>query len=208
MLDAGKLADTRGRLIAIEGIDQSGKKTQTRLLAKWLRGKGYAATMMSFPDYTTLVGRLLKAYLAGTARFDLHAIHLLFAANKYEKASVIRTEIQRGRFVIINRYTPSNLAYGLAHDLPLAWLHSLEADLPKPDIVFLLDVSPEISFNRKERGRDVHEGNVKYLRAVRRAYVRLAKKYRWQVVSGEGQPSEVNAEISRRIEQKLFHGRS
>ena len=199
------MTGTRGRLIAIEGIDQSGKKTQTHLLAKWLRGKGYPTTMMSFPDYTTPVGRLLKAYLAGNRGFDLHTVHLLYAANKYEKAPVIRTAIQRRHFVIINRYTPSNLAYGLAHNLPLTWLHSLEDDLPKPDVVVLLDVSPGISFNRKERGRDVHEGNVKYLRAVRRAYLRLAKRHRWQVVSGEGQPSVVNAEITRRIEQKLSH---
>jgi dTMP kinase len=208
LLDAGTLARTRGRLIAIEGIDQSGKKTQTHLLAERLRAKGYPATIMSFPDYTTPVGRLLQSYLTRGKRLDFHAIHLLYAANKYERASNIRTKIERGHFVIINRYTPSNLAYGLAHHLPLVWLNSLEKDLPKPNLVLLLDVSPRVSFSRKERGRDVHEKNVKYLEDVRRAYIRLAKKYGWHVISGEGRPMTVSLEILHRIEMTALVNRS
>jgi len=199
--DAGKLAGTRGTLISIEGIDQSGKKTQTRLLAKRLRLEGYSATIMSFPDYTTPVGRLLKAYLAGSKRLDYHAVHLLYAANKYERASNIKAGIQRGRYIIINRYTASNLAYGMAHGLPLEWLISLEKGLPKPDLVLILDVSPGISFSRKERARDVHEENLKYLTAVRRAYLLLAGKYGWNVLQGEKDSMAVNADIWRQVSE-------
>jgi dTMP kinase len=154
---------------------------------------------MSFPDYKTPVGRLLKAYLAGTKQLDYHAVHLLYAANKYERASKIKTKIQRGYYVIINRYTPSNLAYGMAHGLPLEWLISLENGLPKPDAVFLLDVSPKISFDRKEVGRDVHEGNVEYLKAVRRDYLRLARKYGWIILDGEAGPLAVSADIRKHV---------
>jgi dTMP kinase len=193
------LPRNRGKLISIEGIDQSGKKTQTRLLAERLRLEGYPATIMSFPDYKTPVGRLLNAYLAGTKQFDHHAVHLLYAANKYERASDIKAKIQRGHYVIINRYTPSNLAYGMAHGLPLEWLITLEIGLPKSDAVFLLDVSPKISFGRKELGRDVHEGNVKYLTAVRRDYLRLARMYRWIVLDGEGDALAVSADIWKHV---------
>ena len=133
----------RGVLIAIEGIDQAGKRTQAGLLAKKVRNLGLPVSVWSFPDYTTPLGRQLKAYLAGKIQFDLHSVHLLYAANKWELASELTRRIGRGGVVIVNRYSPSNLAYGVAHGLSSAWLNSLEQGLPKPDVVVVLDVSPE-----------------------------------------------------------------
>jgi dTMP kinase len=181
----GPLHKKRGRLIAIEGIDQAGKRTQTHLLAKKIRSLGLPVSVWSFPDYTTPIGKQLKAYLAGKIQFDLHAVHLLYAANKWELTGELVHNIERGSVVIVNRYSPSNLAYGVAHGLPSAWLNSLEEGLPKPDVVVVLGVSPRTSFIRKSRERDLHEGDLTYLRRVRRAYVRLARKNGWRVVDGE-----------------------
>lgn len=99
--------------------------------------------------------------------------------------------IRRGETIIVNRYTPSNLAYGLAHGLPGSWLVSLEEGLPKPDGVVVLDVSPRTSLWRKRRGRDVHEGDLAYLNRVRRVYLRLAERYGWKIVDGGGDPETV-----------------
>jgi len=178
------LLKKRGRLIAIEGIDQAGKRTQADLLAKEVRNLSLPASVLSFPDYTTPLGRQLKAYLAGKIQFDLHALHLLYAANKWELAGELSHRIERGGIVVVNRYSPSNLAYGIAHGLPSAWLNSLEEGLPRPDVVVVLDVSPRTSFIRKRRERDLHEGDLSYLRRVRRAYVRLARKNGWKIVDG------------------------
>ncbi len=175
----------RGRLIAIEGIDQAGKRTQASLLAKKVRNLGLPVSAWSFPDYTTPLGRQLKAYLTGRIQLDLHSVHLLYAANKWELAGELEHRIERGQVVIVNRYSPSNLAYGVAHELPLAWLNSLEKGLPRPDVVVVLDVTPRTSFGRKRKGRDLHEGDLTYLRKVRRTYLRLARKYSWKVVDGE-----------------------
>ena len=175
----------RGRLIAIEGIDQAGKRTQANLLAKKVRSLGLPVSVRSFPDYTTPLGRQLKAYLAGKIQLDLHSVHLLYAANKWELARELTHRIERGEVVIVNRYSPSNLAYGVAHDLHSAWLNSLEEGLPKPDVVLVLDVSPRTSFIRKSRERDLHEGDLAYLRRVRRVYLRLARKNGWKVIDGE-----------------------
>ena len=175
----------RGLLIAIEGIDQAGKRTQASLLAKKIRNLGLPVSVWSFPDYTTPLGRQLKAYLAGKIQLDLHSIHLLYAANKWELSGELANRIRRGGVVIVNRYSPSNLAYGIAHGLSRAWLNSLEEGLPKPDVVVVLDVSPRTSFNRKIRERDLHESDLAYLKSVRRAYLRLARKYRWKIVDGQ-----------------------
>jgi len=179
------LRKKRGVLIAIEGIDQAGKRTQAGLLAKKVRNLGLPVSVWSFPDYTTPLGRQLKAYLAGKIQFDLHSVHLLYAANKWELAGELTRRIGRGGVVIVNRYSPSNLAYGVAHGLSLAWLNSLEQGLPKPDVVVVLDVSPRTSFTRKIRERDLHEGDLTYLRSVRRAYLRLGRKYGWKIVDGQ-----------------------
>jgi dTMP kinase len=179
------LPKKRGRLIAVEGIDQAGKRTQAHLLAGEIRNMGLPVSVWNFPDYTTPLGRELKAYLAGKIRIDLHSVHLLYAANRWEVARELVNRVGRGRVVIVNRYSPSNLAYGVAHGLPSAWLNSLEEGLPKPDVVVVLDVTPRTSFIRKIRERDLHEGDLTYLRMVRRAYLRLARKYGWKVVDGQ-----------------------
>jgi len=189
----------RGRLIAIEGIDQAGKRTQANLLAAKLRSMETPTSVWNFPDYRTPLGKQLKAYLKGSVHMDFHAIHLLYAANKWEVADKLRSKIEAGEFVVVNRYTPSNLAYGIAHNLTRKWLISLEAGLPKPDLVVVLDLSPRNSQLRKRTGRDVHESNLTYLNKVRRAYLSLAKSFGWRVVDGRGDVEKVRVLVWARV---------
>lgn len=189
----------RGWLIAIEGIDQAGKRTQANLLAIKLRGTGNPASVWNFPDYTTPLGKQLRAYLKGSVSLDLHAVHLLYAANKWEVAEKLTRKIEAGQAVIVNRYTPSNLAYGVAHGLARDWLFALEAGLPKTDLVVVLDVSPRTSQLRKQGGRDLHESNVTYLNNVRRTYLSLAKLYGWRVVDGQREVRKVEESVWTRV---------
>jgi dTMP kinase len=198
-MDVVGMVGTRGRLIAIEGIDQAGKRTQANLLAVSIRKLRIPVTVWNFPDYTTPLGKQLKAYLRGSVRLDVHSIHLLYAANKWEVAGELTRRIRGGGVVIVNRYTPSNIAYGVAHGLPAKWLESLEDGLMKPDLVLVLDVGPRTSLLRKTRGRDVHESNLTYLNKVRRAYLSLAKKYGWRIVDGQGDAEKVRRSIWREI---------
>lgn len=193
----------RGRLIVIEGIDQSGKKTQAQLLRKEFLRRGYPVSILNFPDYTTTVGKQLKAYLAGKSQLDYHTVHLLYAANRWEKDPELRRELNRGRSIIVNRYSPSNLAYGASHGLSLDWLNLLEESLPKPDAVIVLDISPKTSFKRKRHRRDVHERDLAYLKKVRSIYLRLAKKYRWGVVDGEQYSQTVQRELWNLVSRPL-----
>jgi dTMP kinase len=202
-LDRGTLPAKRGRLIAIEGIDQSGKRLQSGLLARELTRNGHSTSVWSFPDYSTPLGKQLKAYLAGRSHFDYHAAHLLYAANKWEKAQQLRRGIRNGRNIIVNRYTPSNLAYGVAHGLALNWLSSLERGLPKPDVVFVLDIKTQTSFMRKKRRRDFHESDRDYLNRVRRAYIWLAPRYGWKVINGDREPARVHSDLCAHVSRFL-----
>ncbi len=164
-------------------------------LARELTRRGYEASVWSFPDYATPAGGLLRAYLAGRSRLNYRAVHLLYAANRWERVEELNNELRRGRNIIVNRYSPSNLAYGVAHGLPLEWLITLENGLPKPDAVFVLNITPGTSFGRKRKRRDVHEGSRKYMSKVRAAYLRLARKYGWKVIDGDQDPPIVHSEL-------------
>jgi len=133
----------------------------------------------------------------------MHVVHLLYAANKWEKASAIRLEIDQGKIVLVNRYTPSNLAYGIAHGLPLDWLISLERDLPQPDAVIVLDVPINVSFRRKRHLRDLHEEDIVYLNRVRNAYLSLARKFAWKIVDGSRDRDVVQSEVWNEISKRI-----
>jgi dTMP kinase len=186
---------TRGRLIAIEGIDQAGKRTQANLLARQIRKIGKHVSVWHFPDYKTPLGKQLRAYLDGEIRLDEHAVHLLYAANKWEVASSMQRGLERGEILVVNRYSPSNIAYGMAHGLGRRWLISLEEGLPKPDVVVVLDIPPGASLGRKKKGRDIHEGNLPYLRKVRAEYHLLAKRYGWKIVDGTADSGTVRESV-------------
>lgn len=105
----------RGAFIVIEGLDRAGKSTQVARLSEALAGNG-AATVLKFPDRTTPIGKLLNSYLADSStKLDDRAVHLLFAANRWEVAERIRREVlEEGKVVIADRYAWSGVAYSRA----------------------------------------------------------------------------------------------
>ena len=119
-----------------------GKRTQTSILSSWLRSTGHTTRTVSFPDYETTLGREIKRFLLGTRNYPPEVRHMLFAANRWEKKDELKSILARTDIVIVNRYSESNLAYGVANGLKLEWLLNLETGLPKPDTVIVLDAPP------------------------------------------------------------------
>jgi len=182
-------------LIVFEGLDQSGKKTQVELLIKNLKERGYQVEKMAFPDYNTPIGKEIKAFLRGEKEYNVHVRHILYAANRWERKEDIERWLDEEKFVLVDRYSSSNLAYGLANDLDLDWLLNLERGLPKADLIILIDTSPEASFERKHVGRDLYERDLSFLRKVREAYIQLSRKFNWIVVNGERSVEDVHSDI-------------
>lgn len=189
--------------IDFEGIDKSGKATQASLLRDWLIGRGFKVEVISFPDYTTEIGLEIKAFLSGLKQYSPEVRQLLYAANRWERKSLIESWLMDGKIVIADRYTPSGLAYGYANGLPLEWMICIEKGLPQPDVVIVLDISPETSLKRSEGRVDRYESDLKFLENVRSSYKFLAEKFGWYIIDGERTPLEVFNDIINIVSKYL-----
>jgi dTMP kinase len=178
-----------GRIIVIEGLDKSGKTTQSKLLFNYLNKKEPDnVVLMSFPDYSTRIGNEIRAFLDGRVSYNNETKHILLAANRWEKKQDIENFLNKGKTVIMNRYYQSNLAYGLANGLQIGWLENLDNGLPKEEITIILDVLPEVSVRRAESNNftpDEFERNSEFLFKARNEYLRLAKTLNWKVISSD-----------------------
>lgn len=186
---------TKGFLINIEGIDQSGKKTQSHLLSKKLRQESKNVEYLSFPDYSTVIGGEIQSFLNGKRNYNLETFHMLLSINRWEHKETIESWLDSGAIVVLNRYSGSNYAYGLAHGLQIEWLLNLEKGLPLPSLTILIDVEPKISIKRKISNRDIHEQDQSFLRKVRNEYLRLAKDFNWNVLDGDKDSSILHKNI-------------
>jgi dTMP kinase len=193
----------RGRIIALEGIDQSGKRTQTRLLANELKKRGSKVGTISFPIYKSPSGRQIQRFLEGKQKYPATALHMLYSLNRWENQEQTIKLTQNSDFVIADRYYPSNLAYGVSRGLSLDWLQGLDRGLPTASLVIVLDVPVPASFARKSRGRDVHEKNRQLLVKVRRTYRTLAKKLGWKIVDATRSVDEVHEAVWSIVRKKF-----
>lgn len=160
---------TLGRLIALEGIDGSGKGTQSRLLVDALTRAGIATELFRFPQYETSffgaeVGRYLHGDYGQLSEVNPKFSALLYALDRFEARNDLVAALAAGKTVICDRYTPSNLAHQSARVEPkhrkslIQWIQHVEHEvfrLPKPDIVLFLDstVSSAQSLVRQKERR-------------------------------------------------------
>ncbi len=193
----------RGKIIALEGIDQSGKRTQTRLLLEELERKGARVGTISFPIYRSPSGRRIQRFLAGKQEYPATALHMLYSLNRWENQERITSLAEKSDFVIADRYYPSNLAYGVSRGLSLGWLQGLDRGLPAASLVIVLDVSVPSSFGRKSSGRDVHERDKQLLLRVGRTYRTLAKKLDWKMVDANRPVEEVREAVWGIVRKKF-----
>ncbi|SCV02101.1 LANO_0F15236g1_1 [Lachancea nothofagi CBS 11611] len=129
----------RGKLILIEGLDRTGKSTQTEKLVKSL---GDNALLVKFPERSTQIGGLIDQYLTNP-EFLLpdQAIHLLFSANRWEIAESMKRSLLKGQHVVMDRYVYSGVAYSAAKDtkgMDLNWCLQPDKGLLKPDLTLFL----------------------------------------------------------------------
>jgi dTMP kinase len=190
-------------LIAIEGIDQSGKKTQTELLVEKLKENGINATKMSFPDYKTPVGQLIKKILSNEIQVTIEVKHMLLSANRWELKPKIEELIEQKYTIVFDRYYQSNWAYGLANNLPIDWLVNLDSNINQTNLTIVLDLPPNVSFKRKEQNRDIHEQDLEYLLRVRNCFIKLANENKWFIVDGNQPVGVVHNSIWKIVSERL-----
>src|SRR5262245_27803922 len=194
----------RGLFVTFDGIDRSGKSTQSRLLCEAL---GDDALGVREPGGTE-VGERVRAILKDPAvPLALETEALLFAAARAELvAAVIRPALEAGRVVVSDRFLDSSLAYqGGARGLgveEVERVNRLATGGLVPDLTFLLDIDPAAAAARAgEHDRFENEG-APLQEAVLAAYDRLmaADPGRWRRVDADRAPEDVHAEVLAEVE--------
>lgn len=215
----------KGKIIVIEGTDCSGKETQSLLLEKKLKEAGKKCIRFGFPMYDTPTGRIVGGpYLGnpeilqgffpeGADYVDPHIACLYYAADRKYNMEKILPYLEDGYYVILDRYTTSNLAHqgSKIHDkderfLMYQWIDKLEywlLKLPKPDYTILLNMpykyNNQLSFNlTKEASKE---------EKVLQAYIELAGLYNWDVIdcivdSKEKSIDDIHKEIIELLKNK------
>lgn len=203
---------TSGKLVVIEGIDGAGGETQTRLLENELKKKGIDYLHLEYPDYAGPIGKLIHEFLHEKHEFNAKTQFLLYATDMVKDIPKIRQAKKQGKLVIADRYLTSTLVYQKMKEFPrkkgLEFARLFE--LPEPDLVFYLDISPEVSIKRKEeeKGRELdrHEKNKRFLKKLRKEYLRFAKESsfgEWTVIDGEKSKQEVFEEIKKQLKRRF-----
>src|SRR5512138_308666 len=192
----------RGLLIAFEGLDQSGKQTQAELLRDRLTASGHRVQLLSFPDYTTPIGREIHAALHGSRDYGPDVMQLLYIANRYEWKGKITEERDRGTILVCDRYLASSVAYGEAQGLDGTWLIEMQRFLPQPDVTFLLDIAPEVSARRKAADRDKYERDLALLGRVRASYLKQAEG-RWVRLDADRDRNALAADVYGAVSERL-----
>ena len=196
----------RGCLIVFEGLDQSGKQTQSEELAAWLRARSHQVECISFPDYDTPIGREIARALAGEREYTPDVMQLLYAANRFEWKPRIAGWLEAGSIVLSDRYIASSIAYGETQGLDPGWLTSVQEPLPQPDLTILLDIAPGSAAGRKAVGRDRFERDLALLARARESYLRQAAAPGWVRIDGEQERSIVAAHVAAAVEAWLSGG--
>lgn len=212
----------QNRLLVVEGLDGSGKSTQVSLLKAKLESDGTPVRQIKLPDYDDPSSTLVKMYLGGEfgknpEDVNVYAASSFYAVDRY--ASFRRhwqKDYENGTLILADRYTTSNAVHQ-AVKLPesawenyLSWLADYEYNklgIPAPDAVIFLDMPVAVSqklmtarYNGEEAKKDVHEANISYLNACRKAALFAADKLGWYVVPcADGDEPLPIAQIHARI---------
>lgn len=168
----------KGKLLAFEGIDGSGKSTQLKLLAERLKEKGV-------PVYTTMeptaspIGSMIRQVMTGRIKMDNKVIAALFVADRLDHllndVDGILMKVEAGNTVLTDRYYLSSYAYQSV-DMPMDWVIRANAEsrkLLRPAASIFIDVPPAVAIERIVKGREGRElfEEQSRLEAVRERYL-------------------------------------
>lgn len=203
----------RGKFIAFEGIDGSGKSTQIKALKKHLESRGMKCYVTREPSDSPM-GALAHQCMTGRVITDDETIALLVAADRvdhlHNPVNGLLRKLEEGFVVITDRYYLSSYAYQGAH-LPLDWVKEINrrsAETLRPDLHIYIDIDPDKSFARVSRREDRERyEELENLKRVREQYFAVIERLKAEeniaVVKSEEDPA-VTAEHIRAVADRIF----
>jgi dTMP kinase len=195
----------RGLFLSLDGLDGTGKSTQCRLLADWLRSRGRAVTLCTDPGGTPVGQQLRDILLTQKHDLALPCEALLFMASRAQLVdAVIRPALGAGQVVLADRFTLANVVYqGHAGGLDPEQLHAVgrfATGSLEPDLTLVLDLAPELAVQRRSRPADRLESrDESYHRRVRDGFLLEARRRPERIrVLDAAPPTDVVQEAIRR----------
>lgn len=192
----------KGKLIVIDGLDGSGKATQTKLLLARLKKEGYKVAVTDFPQYyNSFFGKMVGRYLSGEFgkinQVSPYLASILYALDRWQAKEKMQKWLKEGRIIVSNRYVSANQIHQTAKikgerdkEKFLKWLDEMEYrvfGIPKPDLILYLNIPFQIGqrlvIKKGTRGyiggikRDIHERDKKHLSEAQKQCFALAKKF-------------------------------
>lgn len=218
-----------GKLIVIEGVDSSGKATQTKLLYENVKKIRDDVTSIEFPNYKSKSSELVKMYLNGEFGKNANDVSPFMASVFFaaDRVASYKTEwkklLDAGEIVIADRYTTSNMIHQASKidDINkkeefLKWVYDFEynkLELPVPDLTIFLDMPVKFAkilmenrLNKIDNSntKDIHESDTTYLEQSYNNAVYVAEHFNWERISCvEGDKIKSIEEISEEILSKV-----
>ena len=204
-----------GKFIVLEGIDGCGKTTQINKLSKWLPKSGLikknTTLIKTREPGGSILGREIREMILNTNKSNTPSILtelLLYSADRAEHISkIILPALQRGNWVISDRFSGSTLAYqGYGREINIDIIKKLENIVCQnisPDLTFFLDISPEESiFRRKNKIADrIESEGLEFLKKVNNGFKLIALENNWEII----QASKDLTSISQQIQTSLIN---
>ena len=194
-----------GKFIVIEGLDGSGKATQTEILKNTLEAEGKTVKKLAFPDYDNESSALVKMYLGGEFGDNPDDVNAYAASAFYTVDRIAsylkfwKKDYENGACILADRYSTSNIIYQMSKLPESEWDSFIEFQedfeynkikVPKPDLIIYLDVEPDVSqklmskrYSGDESKKDLHEKNVNFLLECRNSALYAADKLGWVKIS-------------------------
>jgi dTMP kinase len=190
------------KLFVIEGLDGAGKSTQIKLLRDYFANMKYSCEYLHFPRtgspwFGELIARFLRGEFGSLNDVDPYLVAMLYAGDRKDAAEMIAEWMRKGKIVILDRYTYSNIAYQCAkldsadERMKLRnWILELEFKhfgIPEPGLNIFLDVPFRFTENKltSQRGgndrsylngrNDIHESSLEFQKKVREIYLTVSE---------------------------------
>lgn len=169
------------KLIVFEGLNGSGKATQTKLLVEYLKKKNNAVETIEFPIYDSVIGKLIKEYLSEKREQDTYFVSLMYELDRFQVRKKMLDILNSDKYLILDRYFYSNLTFQkvLANDLNfVSWIENVQKPLPKPKYKIYLKMPLEYTIeNMKFKKKDWHEQDLEFMKKVYEEYNKLTKDW-------------------------------
>jgi dTMP kinase len=222
------------KFVVLEGLDGSGKSTQIKLLREFLNKEKTKHEYMHFPRmdspvYGELISRFLRGEMGANNSVDPYLVALIYAGDRNDASSMIRSWLEKDYFVLVDRYVISNIAFQCAKlkspeekQKLNDWILQLEYEyfrIPVPDLNIFLDVPFEFTrtqLSSEREGtdrsylqgtRDIHEDDLDFQKRVREVYLSLGRKQKnFSVIDCGSENGRILAPqlIFQKIVEKIF----